>query len=105
MWVTSRCIAGAQHQHSLIGYKKCALCHNLPKHQFLITSCSNELQVNMSSYAINSNEVTANTYSTMATICTEAGLAGFIMSSSLLERYLEHYLEFLFLYIRTFVHI
>lgn len=62
----------------------------------------------MSSYAINSNKVTANVYSTIVNLCTKAGLSLVIMSSSSVERYLEDYskelLEELFLYVRTFVH-
>lgn len=89
-WVTSGCTARAQHQHSLIGYEKCALCHNLPKHQCLITSRCKEFQANMSNYAISFNKVTASTYSTLVNICTEVGLSVFIMSCSSMERHLEH---------------
>lgn len=99
--------AHAQHQHLLIGYKKCAMCHNLPKHQGLITSRCNEFQVNMSSYAINSNKVTANAYSTIVNTRTKAGLSQCSVSSSSVERYLEdqEFLSELFLYVITLVHI
>lgn len=105
-WVTTWCTARAQHQHSLIGYEKCAICHNLPKHKCLITSRCNEFQANMSNYAISFNKVTASTYSTLVNICTEVGLSVFIMSCSSMERHLEHqeFFQDLLWHLRTFVH-
>lgn len=105
-WVTTVCTACAQHQHSLIGYRKCAICHNLPKHRSLITSCCNEFQANMSNYAISFNKVTASTYSTLVNICTGVGLLVFVMSCSSIERLLEHeeFFQDLLWHVWTFVH-
>lgn len=105
-WVTTGCTARAQHQHSLIGYRKCAICHNLPKHQCLITSRCNEFQANMSNYAISFNKVTASTYSPLVNICTEVGLSVFMMFCSSIEILLEHeeFFQDLLWHVWTFVH-